>query len=131
MPVHSEMPQGDPTPDPSGPASTSGPDPSPAGLTDETNGQPGPTPEIIPEPDVVEPVAKDLEFDDDGHLLPDPLDHLRRWCMKYYSGGLVQAAIDRHGGVTFEDYRDIKREVQQRRLALQGRRLEDIDKGGV
>jgi hypothetical protein len=131
MPVHSDMPQGDPTLDPAGPASTSAPDPSPAGLTDETNGQPGPTPEIVPEPDVVEPVAKDLEFDDNGHLRPKSLELLRRWCMKYYSAGLVQTAIETHGGVTFEDYRDIKREVHQRRMALQGRRLEDIDKGGV
>jgi hypothetical protein len=112
MPVHSDLtPVGDPLVDPSGPASMSVPEP---------NGQPGPTLEA----DVIEPVAKDLAFDDDEHLLPEPLDHLRRWCQKYFCAELVQAAIEQHGGVRWEDYREIKRQVTERRLAQRKAALE-------
>jgi ERF superfamily len=110
MPVHSDMPPvGDPPLDP-----------SPGDPTDETNGQPGPTLES----DVIEPVAKDLAFDDDEHLLPEPLDHLRRWCQKYFCAELVQSAIEQHGGVRWEDYREIKRQVTERRLAQRQAALE-------
>jgi ERF superfamily len=112
MPVHSDMPPVGDTPlDPSGPASTS---------ATEANGQPGPTLEA----DVIEPVAKDLAFDEDEHLLPEPLDHLRRWCQKYFCAELVQSAIEQHGGVRWEDYREIKRQVTERRLAQRKAALE-------
>jgi ERF superfamily len=112
MPVHSDMPPvGDTPVDPSEPVSTSATEP---------NGQPGPTLES----DVIEPVAKDLAFDEDEHLLPGPLDHLRRWCQKYFCAELVQAAIEQHGGVRWEDYREIKRQVTERRLAQRKAALE-------
>jgi ERF superfamily len=143
MPVHSELDQGGDTPvDPSGPASRSAGGPpqgtsppaqerpsvmmagkertnttSASGSTATDSSDHNGHPDATLEADVIEPVAKDLFYDDDGHLLPESLDLLLRWSRKYYAAELVQGAIERHGGVTFEDCREIKRDVNKRRLA--------------